>query len=39
MARQLGLAPETLRYYERLGLLPSPVASGTLSSGLNAEVV
>ena len=24
MARQVGLAPETLRYYERLGLLPSP---------------
>lgn len=24
MARQLGLAPETLRYYERLGLVPTP---------------
>lgn len=24
MAQQLGLAPETLRYYERLGLLPAP---------------
>lgn len=28
MARQLGLAPETLRYYERLGLLPSPARNG-----------
>jgi DNA-binding transcriptional MerR regulator len=25
MAQQVGLAPETLRYYEHLGLLPSPV--------------
>jgi MerR family copper efflux transcriptional regulator len=24
MARQVGLAPETLRYHEHLGLLPSP---------------
>ena len=24
MARQVGLAPETLRYYERLGLVPAP---------------
>lgn len=28
MARQLGLAPETLRYYERLGLLPAPARHG-----------
>jgi DNA-binding transcriptional MerR regulator len=28
MARRLGLAPETLRYYERLGLLPSPARNG-----------
>jgi len=28
MAKQLGLAPETLRYYERLGLLPSPARNG-----------
>ena len=28
MARQLGLAPETLRYYERLGLLPAPARNG-----------
>lgn len=28
MAKQLGLAPETLRYYERLGLLPSPAKNG-----------
>ncbi len=28
MAAELGLAPETLRYYERLGLLPAPARSG-----------
>ena len=28
MAKQLGLAPEALRYYERLGLLPSPARNG-----------
>ncbi len=28
MAQQLGLAPETLRYYERLGLLRSPARNG-----------
>lgn len=28
MAKQLGLAPETLRYYERLGLLPPPARNG-----------
>ena len=29
MAKQLGLAPETLRYYERLGLLPRPERNGS----------
>lgn len=28
MAEKLGLAPETLRYYERLGLLPRPARNG-----------
>ena len=28
MAKQLGLAPETLRYYERLRLLPPPARNG-----------
>ena len=29
MAKQLGLAPETLPYYERLGLLPRPERYGS----------